>query len=173
MIAGQPGVEIALPGGGQVETAGGEPVQQRDGGPDVPLDGDGLAVGDVLAAGPAPDPAQGMPDGIAVQQLPFVVIVASGDGGRDPAFEADHVLVAGRQCAGGDQDAAQVPDRFAVGQLVEGGVGQRSLACRELAQERGGGVLVQPVQHGVGAVVGGQVAVQGLQPGMNRAGAVA
>ena len=48
-----------------------------------------------------------------------------------------------------------------------------SLACRELTQDRGGGVLVQPVQHGVGAVVAGQVVVQGLEPGMNRAGAVA
>ena len=83
------------------------------------------------------------------------------------------MLVAGRQRAGGDQDAAQVPERLAVGQLVEGGVGQRPFACRELTQDRCGGVLVQPVQHGVGAVVAGQVVVQGLQPGMNRAGVVA
>ena len=74
VVAGQPGVEVALPGGGQLEAAGGEPVQQRDGGPDVPLDGDGLAVGDVLAAGAAPEPAQGVPDGVAVQQLPLAVI---------------------------------------------------------------------------------------------------
>jgi hypothetical protein len=60
VIAGQPGVEVALPGGAQPEAAGGEPVQQRDGAPDVPLDGDGLAVGDVLAAGAAPEPAQGV-----------------------------------------------------------------------------------------------------------------
>jgi hypothetical protein len=73
----------------------------------------------------------------------------------------------------GDQDAAQVPSRLTVGQLVEGGVGQRSLACGELTQEPGSGVVVQPVQHGVGAVVAGQVVVQGLQPGMSRAGAVA
>jgi hypothetical protein len=65
VIAGQPGVEVALPGGGQAEATGGEPVQQRDGGPDVPLDGDGLAVGDVLAAGAVPEPAQGVPDGVA------------------------------------------------------------------------------------------------------------
>ena len=50
MLAGQPGVEVTLPGGGQLEVAGGEPVQQRDRGPDMPLDGDGLAVADVLAA---------------------------------------------------------------------------------------------------------------------------
>ena len=52
-------------------------------------------------------------------------------------------------------------------------MGQRSLACRELRQDRCGGVLVQPVQHGVRAVVAGQVVVQGLQLGMNRAGVVA
>jgi hypothetical protein len=37
----------------------------------------------------------------------------------------------------------------------------------------GSGVLVPPVQHGVGAVVAGQVVVQALEPRMNRAGAVA
>ena len=158
VIAGQPGVEVALAGGAQPEAAGGEPVQQRDGGSDVPLDGDGLAVGDVLAAGAAPEPAQGVPGGVAVQQLPLAGIVTSGDESGDPVFEADHVLVAGRQRAGGDQDATQVPDRLAAGQLVQGGVGQRSLACRELSQDRCGGVLVQPVQHGVRAVVAGQVA---------------
>ena len=115
VIARQPGVEVALAGGAELEAVGGEPVQQRDGGPDVPLDGDGLAVSDVIAAGAAPEPAQGVPDGVAVQQLPLAGIVAAGDGGRDPVLEADHVLVAGRQRAGGDQDAAQVPDRFAVG----------------------------------------------------------
>ena len=52
-------------------------------------------------------------------------------------------------------------------------MGQRSLACRELAQGRCGGVLVQPVQHGVRAVIAGQVVVQGLQPGVNRAGVAA
>src|SRR5258708_3234846 len=65
VIAGQPGVEVALPGGGQREAAGGEPVQQRDRGPDVPLDGGGLPDGDVLAAGTAPEPAQGMPESVA------------------------------------------------------------------------------------------------------------
>ncbi len=53
VIAGQPGVKVALPCGGQVEAAGGEPVQQRDRGRDVSLDGAGLAAGDVLAAGAA------------------------------------------------------------------------------------------------------------------------
>jgi hypothetical protein len=89
VIAGQPGVEVALPGGAQPEAAGGEPVQQRDGGSDVPLDGDGLAVGDVLAAGAAPEPVQGVPGGVAVQQLPLAGILASGDDDGDPVFEAN------------------------------------------------------------------------------------
>ena len=43
-------VEVALAGGGQGQAAGGEPVEQGDGGPDVPLGGDDLAVGGVRAA---------------------------------------------------------------------------------------------------------------------------
>ena len=37
--AGQPCLQVALPGGGQGEVAGGEPVEQGDGGLDVPLGG--------------------------------------------------------------------------------------------------------------------------------------
>jgi hypothetical protein len=47
--AGQPLLEVALPGTGQVEAARGEPVQQGDRGPDVALDGDALPIGGVLA----------------------------------------------------------------------------------------------------------------------------
>ena len=43
--AGQPLIEIALPSAGQVEPAGGEPVEQGDRSPDVALDGDALPMG--------------------------------------------------------------------------------------------------------------------------------
>ncbi len=71
-VAGQPGVDVALPAGGQRHAAGGEPVQQRDGGLDVLLDADGLLVGGVHAAKPAAQAPQQVPDGVAVQQLLFV-----------------------------------------------------------------------------------------------------
>jgi hypothetical protein len=45
-----------------------------------------------------------------VQDLCLGVV---GDGGSDPAFDAYQVFVAGRQRVGGDQDRAQVLDRFA------------------------------------------------------------
>lgn len=44
---GQPCVEVALAGCGQSEAAGGEPVEQADGGLDDPLGADDLAVGGV------------------------------------------------------------------------------------------------------------------------------
>lgn len=44
----QPCVEVALPRGLEGQAAGGELVQQGDGGPDVPLGADELAVGDVF-----------------------------------------------------------------------------------------------------------------------------
>jgi hypothetical protein len=52
LLAGKPGVQIALAGGGQGEVAGGEPVEQGNGGLDVLVDDDGLTVGG-LGAGDA------------------------------------------------------------------------------------------------------------------------
>ena len=58
------------------------------------------------------------------------------EGRVDPAFESGKVLIAGRQRAGGDQDAAQVLERLAVGHLVEGLVGQRPCARGQVGQDR-------------------------------------
>ena len=88
----------------------------------------------------------------------------------DPAFQPGQVLIAWRQRPGGDQDRAQVPQRLAVGQLVEGGVGERPLAGAELAQDRRGALLLsQPAQHGGRAFVAGQVVMQCLQARPDRA----
>ena len=54
LVAGQPGVEVVLAGAGQGAAAGGESVQQRDGGFDVAFDGDRLGVGGVAGAGALP-----------------------------------------------------------------------------------------------------------------------
>ena len=64
-------------------------------------------------------------------------------------------------------------DRLAGRQFIEGRVGQRSLAGTELAQDGGGLVLVQPAQHGIRSLAGGQVLVQGLQLGTDLAGVTA
>jgi hypothetical protein len=47
LVAGQPGVEVCLAGVGQGAAAGGESVEQCDGGFDVALHGDRLGVGGV------------------------------------------------------------------------------------------------------------------------------
>ena len=139
----------------------------------VLLDADGLTVGGGLAVVASPQPVHAVPDGVAVQQRPLFGIAAPGDGGRDRLLEAGQVLVAGRQRAGGDQDAAQVPERFAVGQFVESGVRQCSLADGEFAHDHRRGVLVQPGQHGLGSFVVGEVVVQRAQSWVDRAGVLA
>jgi hypothetical protein len=60
-----------------------------------------------------------------------------------PAFESDHVLVAVRQGADGDQDAAQVFHRLAAGQFVERVVGEWASAGPKVAQDCRSGALVQ------------------------------
>ena len=132
---GQPRVEVALPGGGEGQVPGGEPVEQRGGRGDVAPSGDDLTVGGAVAADSVAQPGQHVPEGVAVQQLPFVGVLAFGDADHDPALEADEVLIARRQRAGGHQDSAQVLRRFAVRQFVQGGVGERPLTRPELAQD--------------------------------------
>ena len=66
---GQPRLEIALPGGGEGQPLGGEPVEQNDAGLDVPSGGDDLAVGGAGVTDSVTQPPQDMPSGVAVQQL--------------------------------------------------------------------------------------------------------
>ena len=74
-----------------------QPIEQCDRGSDVLPDDDGLAVGGVGVACALSQPAQQVPDGVAAQQVLFIGVGAFGDGGVDPVFESDHVLVAGGQ----------------------------------------------------------------------------
>jgi hypothetical protein len=55
---GQPLVKVGLRAGGQGEIAGGQPVQERYGGSDVPAGYAGLAVGGVGAADPVAQPTR-------------------------------------------------------------------------------------------------------------------
>lgn len=73
LVAAEPGVDVTLPAGLQRQLAGGEPVQQRDGGLDVLLDADGLLVRSGPATEPAAQASLQVPDGETVQQLPFPV----------------------------------------------------------------------------------------------------
>lgn len=113
-----------------------------------------------------------MPERVATQQLPVVAPAVFVEGHVDPAFESGKVFIAGRQRAGGDQDAAQVLERLAVGHLVEGLVGQRPCARSKVGQDRGSGVLRQPVHHRLRPVGRGQGFVQPAQLGTDAAAAI-
>jgi hypothetical protein len=117
----------------------------------------------------AAEPADDVPGGVPVQQPALVRAGASGDGLGDPGFQPGQLLVAGRQRPGGDEDRAQVPQRLAVGQLVEGLVGKRPLAGAELAQDVGDGALAQPGQDGGRAFTARQAVMECPQIRADRA----
>ena len=119
-----------------------------------------------------PQPAQQVPDGVAVQQLLLPGIAAFGEGACDPAFEAGQVFITGRQGTGGDQDGAQVLDRFAGWELVERGMAECPLAGTEFAQELAMAVLFSHCQHEVGPFAAGQVVVQATQFGPDAAAVI-
>ena len=73
-----------------------------------------------VAAQPAAQPTDHVPDGVAVQQLLLARVGAFGDGPGDPAFQPGHLLIARRQRPGGDQDARRCSSGLAGGQFVEG-----------------------------------------------------
>ena len=146
MWAGQPFLQVTLAGGGEGEPVFGEPVEQDDGSADVTSRGCGLAAGGVSTGEPSTQSPDHVPDGVAVQQLPLLGVRSLRDDLGDPALQPGHVLVAGLQRADGDQDAAQVLDRFAVGHLVEGGVGEL-FAGRFQAAQDGRGCAVEPGGH--------------------------
>jgi hypothetical protein len=66
-----------------------------------------------------------------------------------------------------------MPERFGVGEFVESGVRQRSLADREFTHDHRRGLLVQPGQHCFGSFVVDEVVVQRAQPWVDRAGVLA
>lgn len=73
-------------------------------------------VGAPYALSQAP---QHVPKGVPAQQVLFIGVCSLGYGGVDPLFKPDHVFVARGQDSRGDEDAAQVFDGLAGGQLVE------------------------------------------------------
>ena len=104
---------------GERKAVCGEPIEESDRGSYVLPDEDVLVVGGVGASCTLSQAPQHVPKGVAAQQVLFIGICSLGDGGVDPVFESHHVFVAGGQDFRGDQDAAQVLDCLAGGQLVE------------------------------------------------------
>jgi hypothetical protein len=70
-VAGQPGVQVALPSRRDREVAGGAPVEQFDRRPHVLLNDDGLPVGGIRTAQAGPQSPQEMPHRVGVEQLLF------------------------------------------------------------------------------------------------------
>ncbi len=147
-----------------------KPVEESDRGPNLLADDDVLGVRSLTAEGAVPQPPQQVPDGVAVQQVLLVGVGAVGDGAGDPPFEPDHVLVARRQDSGRDQDAAQVLDRLAGGQVVEDLVGEGALG--DVTQDLGCGALGKPSGQGGGSFDRGEGVVERLAVRRNVPGIV-
>jgi len=69
---------------------------------------------------------------------------AVGDGLSDPAFQPGQLLISRRQGSGSHQHAAQVLDRLAGRQLVQGPVAERPLSGLEVTQGRWRAAAVEP-----------------------------
>jgi hypothetical protein len=160
-------IQVTLASGCQGEISGGEPVEQGDRGPDVAADPDGLGVGGFCAPDPAAQPAEQVPDGVAVQEFPFARAGPAGDDAGDPALQPGHLLISPGQGPGGDQHAAQVLDRLAGGQLVQGLVRERPLRGPEVTQDGWRRAAVQPRCHCGGPSDRGECLVEALQPSGN------
>ena len=171
VIAGDPGVQVVLPAGGQGEVAGGEPVQQAGRGRDVPADADQLVVGGAGVPGPPAQAAQQVPDGVVVQHVLLAGVAAAVDRCGDPAFQPGHLLIAVGQRPDGDQDAAQVLDRLAARQRVEGGVSEPGPGVQAL-QDRRRRALVQPGRDRAGPLGGRERLVKGTKARADFAGLV-
>jgi hypothetical protein len=108
-------LEVALPRVLEGQPANGEPVEQGDGGPDVPPGADELAVGDVLSARRPQSQRTTCQTAYWCSSRRSAGPGAPGDALGDPDFQPGQLFVAGRQRRGGDEDRAQVPQRLAVG----------------------------------------------------------
>jgi hypothetical protein len=86
----------------------------------------------------------------------------------EEAFDADHVLVAFGQGANTDEYLTQMCEGLAVGQFVEGLMGEWPAAGGEISENRGNGRLVQPAVGGEGVFGGGDVVPEDLEPGVER-----
>ncbi len=172
LVAGHPVFEVALAAAGQGQILVREPVQEIDSGPEMHTCDVELGVSDVVAAASAAKPADQVPGRVAVQDLSPLGGGVGGDEVLHVPFEADHLLVAGRKGAGCHEDGADVFDDFAVGEFVQGLVGQGTSAGGQVGQDGGDDAFREPA-HGRRRPLGvGQGVVEGLQLGRDGAGVV-
>ncbi|GAA1928747.1 hypothetical protein [Streptantibioticus ferralitis] len=141
VVAGHPALKVGLSTGCKGQVLAREPVQEIDGRPQMlPRDLE-LVVSDVLAAAATAKPSQEVPSRVPVRDFPSLGRRMGGDEVLHMPFEADHLLVPFRQCAGSDEDAADVFDDLAFRELVQGLVGEGSAAGAEIGQDGGDDAL--------------------------------
>jgi hypothetical protein len=103
---GDPPFQVRLRAGVQRQPVAGQPVEEVGRRGDVAAHIQVLKTGGVSLAEAPSESAKVVPDRVAVQDPPLCRVGAGLDRCGDPAFQGDETLVAGRQYAGGDQDAA-------------------------------------------------------------------
>ncbi|MFD7064511.1 hypothetical protein [Streptomyces sp. NPDC059906] len=141
VVAGHPAFKVGLAAGGQGQILFLEPVQEMDGRPQMLAGDRELVVRDLLAAAALAEPAQEMPCCVPVQDFPALGRRVGGDEVLHVPFETDHLLVPLGQDFGGDEDAADVLDDLAFGELVQGLMGERPPAGAEIGQDGGDDAL--------------------------------
>ncbi|MDI9889099.1 hypothetical protein QMZ92_33365 [Streptomyces sp. HNM0645] len=115
---------------------GHQPVQESDGRVGALTRGYELLRGKRAAVVTLTKPPEKVPDRVPVQNFALVGVLLGCEEAGEEAFEADHVLVPLGQGTDADEDLAEVGEGRAVGQFVEGLVGQGSPAGREVGQDR-------------------------------------
>lgn len=169
-VVGEPPVEIGLSAGLQCEAVGCKPVQEGDGRMGALTCGHELLRGDGAAVVASAKPSDQVPDRVSVENFALFRVRLGCEEAGEEAFEADHALVPLGQGTDADEDLAEAGEGRAVGQFVEGLVGQGSPAGREVGQDRGDGRLVQPPPGGDGVLGGGDVVSEGFEAGVEGIG---
>ena len=163
VLIGEPAVQVGLLAAAQGEVVGVEPVQERDGAAGQPADLAGLLAGGGLAVVAAAQPPDQVPGQVAVQQLLPPGAGLGIDQRGQERLEPGHFLVAAGQGTDGDERLPQMGKGPALGQAVEGLVGQRNAAGGKAGQHGDGGRVGQPEHRRAGVAGLGELAAQGLQ----------
>jgi len=146
--AGQPVIEVGLAACAQGLVAGLQPVEQGDRGADPAHHDVVLLVSNGPAAVAAAETAQQVPGRVAAQDLPLRGVAAAVDHLAGEAFQAGHLLIAGRQRPGCDQHAAQVREDRGLLQAVKLAVAEIAFAGCDAGQDGRDGRLAEPAQRG-------------------------
>lgn len=163
VVAGHPALKVGLLASGKGQVLVRKPVQDVDGCPQMlPRDLE-LVVRGLLAAAASAKPAQEVPGCVPVQDFPSFGGRVGGDEVLHVPFETDHLLIAFRQGARGDEDAADVFDDLSFGEFVQGFVGKGAAVGAEVGQDGGDDALGQPAHRGASPFGAGHGLVEGPQ----------